>query len=74
MSSDAMTYALEHGGLKDEDKRVYKVRIIDEWRESTKDCKARKFDKTRMFKMCKISDKICDFNDCFIRFVQSIKC
>jgi hypothetical protein len=72
MSSDAMTYALENGG-GEADPRTYKVRLLDEWKITTKDCDVKKRDKSRLCNICKINNKICRYEDCFLRFCQTIK-
>jgi hypothetical protein len=72
MSSDAMTYALERGG-GESDPRTYKVRIVEEWRTTTIKCGGKKRDKSRLCNICKYTNKICKFNDCFLRFCQTIK-
>jgi len=72
MSSDAMTYALERGG-GEADPRDYKTRLYDEWRESTKKCSLKMKSKQRICKLCKNTNKVCRYEDCFARFCQTIK-
>ncbi len=74
MSSDAMTYALEHG-IETEFKD-YKTRHREEWKYVTKNCRAKKiiYDNDEpMYTMCKCVDEECAYETCFARFCHSVK-
>ena len=72
MSSDAMTYALENGE-GEPDPRSYKTRHFEEWILETENCKLKKRDKSRLCKICKPTNRRCCYEDCFIRFCQTVK-
>lgn len=76
MSSDAMTYALEHGS--ETEFKNYKTIILEEWERVTENCKAKNKiydeDDEIAYTLCKCTDGECEFESCFARFCNKVKC
>ena len=70
MSSDAMTYALEHEACEKEVKG-YKERAYEEWETVTVRCLAKIPWKNVNY--CRCTDRLCSYEDCFARFCNTVR-
>jgi hypothetical protein len=72
MSSDSLSYALENN--IDITFRNFKQIQIEEWEKLTKNCKAKRFQLTNsVTAICKCTDLLCNYDDCFARFCQTVR-
>ena len=72
MSSDSLSYALENN--IDITFKNFREIQIEKWEKDTKNCKAKRFNLSNsVVAMCRCTELICNYEDCFARLCQTIR-